>query len=570
MAAVLSVQLHDLVRKPAIHILCIILFGGIVYSNTFGVPFVFDDFHVIVENRKIDNLSAFFASNQFPNSRWVALATFAFNTGLGGLNVGGFHAVNLSIHLATGLVIYFLAKATLSSFGETTVQRYAFTPLVSSLGFVLHPVHTQSVTYIVQRMTSLATLLYLGAILLYARAVAGDDIAGDSSRSVRCILYMAAIISSLLAMSTKEISFTLPVVLALYDICFLKGGARQRVIRLAPFFLCMLVLAIWLVGLERGLNAVSHGGGDESSYPLPRVTYLITELSVLCTYLRLLLLPVGQNLDYDYPVLTSLFQPRAAAALFLITAVLWSGILLLKKSFNGSSRSPELQRIAGFAIVWFFITISIESGLVPLIDTIFEHRVYLPSVWFFIVLGMLASELYQRSVIYRQSVVVLVLALMVLSGYGTYRRNLVWQDSLTLWSDVAGKSPDKVRSWTNMGIHFVSRLDPGRAIPLLERAVSVNPDYYPAHWWLGRALTQRGESDRALDHYLIATRLAPKFSKGWESAGRLLLEKGQVKEAVYFLGRALELDPDGFASQGHLQQALMLEAQQNQSGVHTE
>jgi len=562
MAAAFSVHIQDLARKPAIHVLCIILFGGVVYSNTFGVPFVFDDYHAIVDNRRLDNLVTFLDSDLFRNPRWVAFATFAFNKGLGGLNVTGFHVFNLIIHLATGVIVYLLAKDTLSTFGENPVQRYFFAPFVASIGFVLHPLHTQSVTYIVQRMTSLATLLYLGAILLYARAVAGDETTGgDSMRPARrCMLYLAAIISCLLAMGTKEISFTLPVVLALYDICFLKGTVRDRILRVIPFFLCMLVLAYYLVGLERGMDVLTHGGGDEISYPLPRVTYLITELSVLCTYLRLLVLPIRQNLDYDYPVFTSLFQPQAAAAFILIIVTLWSGAFLLKRSFSIGSQSPELQRIGGFAIAWFFITISIESGLVPLIDTIFEHRVYLPSVWSFIAFGMLVCELHQRTLNNRQTVVVLVIALLVLSGYATYQRNLVWRDIQTLWSDVVEKSPEKTRGWTELGIYFVSKLDPGRAIPLLEHAVKLNPEYYHAHCWLGRALTQRGERDRALYHYQVTTRLAPKFSKGWELAGRLLLEKNQVREAVFFLSRALELDPDGFVSQRYLQNALLLEA----------
>lgn len=560
MSTALSATIQRLLQNPAIQILLIVLSGGVAYSNTFDVPFVLDDYHVIVDNHKLANLSTFLASDLFPNSRWIALATFAFNKGLGGLNVSGFHVVNLSIHLATGLVVFFLAKETISSFGEMSSRRYAFAPFVASLGFILHPLHTQAVTYIVQRMTSLATLLYLGAILLYARAFSGDATAGDSIRPVRFMLYVAALISCVLAMDTKEISFTLPIVLALYDICFLKGTVREKIFRLVPFFLCMLVLMSYLVGMERGMETLAHGGGDDNSLPIPRTTYLITELCVLATYLRLLILPIGQNLDYDYPEFSSIFQPQAAAALILFMALLSGGIYLLKESYKSNCHSPELQRICGFAIAWFFITISIESGLVPLIDTIFEHRVYLPSVWFFIALGVLVCELYQRTVKKKQAVVLTVLALFVLSGVATYRRNSVWQDTLTLWSDVVSKSPNKVRGWTNLGIYYVNKLEPVRAVPLLERAVSLNPDYYIAQCWLGSALMQRGDRDRALYHFLVATRLAPKYSKGWESAGRLFLEKGQAREAVYFLSQALMLNPNGFVSQGHLQKALMQEA----------
>jgi len=241
-------------------------------------------------------------------------------------------------------------------------------------------------------------------------------------------------------------------------------------------------------------------------------------------------------------------------------ALLWGGIFLLKKSFNRSCRPPVLPRVCGFAIAWFFITISVESGLVPLIDIIFEHRVYLPSVWFFIAFGMLVCELHQRSTINRQAIVVITVTLMMLSGYATYRRNHVWRDSLTLWTDVVEKSPMKTRGWTQLGIYFINKSDPAAAIPLLERAVNLNPDYYLAHCWLGLALVQQGARDRALNHYLAATRLAPTFAKGWESAGRILLEKGQANEAVFFLNRALELDPAGFVSHEHLRKSLSIDA----------
>lgn len=548
-----------LLQHPAIQVLCIILSGAAAYSNTFHVPFLFDDFHAIVENRSLDSLSTFLASDVFPNPRWVALATFALNKGLGGLDVAGFHAVNLAIHLANGLVVYFLAKATTSSFDETASRRYGAAPIIAALAFVLHPVQTQSVTYIVQRMTSLATLLYLAALLLYALNFLRVSASTSSFDPLRYLLYPAAFISCLLAMGTKEISFSLPAMLALFDVSFLRGTVRQRFLRLAPFALCMLVMPVFLFGLERGFDTFTHGGGDESSFPLPWMTYLLTEFRVLITYLRLLVLPVAQNLDYDYPVYTSIFQPQVVGSLAAIVAISTGGIYLLKSSFRPSCLSPALLRVCGFAIAWFFITISIESGFVPLIDTIFEHRVYLPSSWFMIAFGMLGCELYHRAGTARQAVLLAAISLLCISGYATYQRNQVWSDRLTLWSDVVAKSPMKARGWTELGILYVNRLDPARAIPLLERAVNLNPDYYLAQVWLGRALVQNGERDRALYHYIVTTRLAPGFSQGWELAGRLLLEKGQAGEAVYYLGRAQELDPEGFVSQGHLQRALKLE-----------
>lgn len=554
----LLITVQKLFQHPAFQVLSIILSGWLAYSNTFHVPFVFDDYHAIVENRSLDSLAVFLASGIFNSPRWVALATFAFNKGLSGADVTGFHVLNLGIHLAAGLMVYFLARVTILSFGEMTAKRYAAAPVIAALVFVLHPVHTQAVTYIVQRFTSLATLLYLGSLLLYAKACSTVS-SSDTTFSAGRLFYGSAVITCLLAMCAKEISFTLPVTMALYDVCFLRATVRQRLVRLAPFFLLMLLMPIYLIGIEQGKNIIAHGGGDEVSHPLPWLTYLYTEFRVVITYLRLLILPVGQNLDYDYPVYSSLFQFPVAASLAVLTALVAGALHLLKTSFNETCNSPALPRICGFAVAWFFVTVSIESGVVPLIDIIFEHRVYLPSVWFMFALGMLVCDLYHRAGAARHAVLLATVSLLCIYGYATYQRNHVWSDRLTLWSDVVAKSPLKTRGWTELGILYVNKLEPARAIPLLEHAVNLNPDYYLAHVWLGRALIQNGEHDRALHHYVVTTRLAPGFSQGWELAGRLLLEMGRAGEAVYYLVRAQELDPERFVSQGHLQRALMLE-----------
>lgn len=441
----MNFKIYPQIRNSFWQILLIILCGVFAYSNTFHVPFVFDDYPNIVDNRSLDTLSKYFnstvGSNFILTSRWFALATFAFNKSIGGTGVTGFHVVNLLIHLSTGLMVYFLAKTTLTSFGENTEQRYAIAPLIASLGFVLHPVQTQAVTYIVQRMTSLATLFYLVTFLLYARIFMSAPSLSLSKR--RMAFYLLAIVSTLLAMSTKEISFTLPLTLALFDVLFLKGSVKQRVTRLSPFVLCMLLMSFCLVGIDKGMDAITHGGGDELSFSLPRLTYLYTECRVIITYLRLLILPVAQNLDYSYQVFTSLFQAQVLASLVLIVALFGCGCYCVKASQKDTCRFPALLRIAGFAICWFFITLSIESGIVPLLDTIVEHRLYLPSVWFFISIAVAITELYQRATTKKALVATATTLLIIISGCATFQRNKVWRDRAALWTDVVNKAPDR-------------------------------------------------------------------------------------------------------------------------------
>lgn len=555
MPTVVLTNITDLLKKTVTQLLVLLVTGCLAYSNTLYVPFILDDFQVIGYNRTLDSVATFFASISWFDfsykSRWFALATFAANNSIGGNSVVGFHIINLLIHLATGITIYYLAQTVISVFNPALIRRYVAAPLLASLAFLLHPVHTQAVTYIVQRMTSLATLLYLVTLLLYAKTFSPCN----QLRRCRYLLYTLAFLSCLLAMSTKEISFTLPVALVIFDLCFLTGSHQQRIIRVLPFILCLLLMPVYLVGMDAGMDVINRGGGITGTTPLPRMAYLYTECRVLVTYLRLLILPVGQNLDYDYPVYTSLFETPVAASLAFLILLLVLAVYLVRASYNTAGNSAVVQRICGFSIIWFFVGHTIESAVVPLLDVIFEHRLYLPSVWFFIAGAIAGCELYHRLSAVKPYLIAGSAVLLVLAGSMTYRRNAIWHDRLSLWNDVVKKTPENVRGLTNLG-RLLRTTDPAGAITLLERAVARNPSYFPAHNELAIALSIHGESQSALRHYLETIRLAPGFAKGWKDAGLFFLQERNYLNAQKFLQKAFELDPAGFTSHKELRESL--------------
>jgi hypothetical protein len=534
--------LRDALKKPVIQLLLIAVLSTIAYANTFQVPFIFDDDAVIVANRNLNGLTTYFNSINWLSfsykSRWLPLATFAFNKQLGGNSVIGFHLVNLLIHIATSFLVYFLAETTLALFPEKPTHRhYSFAPLLAALGFTLHPVHTQAVTYIVQRMTSLSTLFYLATILLYAKACTPAAI-----RTKHFSLpYVAALIASIFAMSSKEIAFTLPLSLLLFDSCFLNGTRTQRLFRLVPFFICLLIMPLYLLGISDGLDMIAHGGSTTGDMPLNRSTYLYTEFRVIITYLRLLIVPTGQRFDYDYPTFGSLFIPQVALSLAAIIAILSYGIYLLKKSFQPECHSIPLARISGFAIVWFFLTISVESGVTPLLDTINEHRLYLPSAWLFIAFALLIAHCYHYLERYRRHVVMVTLALLTSAAVATFQRNQVWHSQLSLWTDTVQKAPHKARCWTGLGAYYVTNLEPKKAISALERALAINRSFHLAHLYLGMAYLQLGNDAQAFEQYLAVTELAPRYPDGWEHVGWLLQKSGHDAEATSFLRHAAEL-----------------------------
>src|SRR6185369_5622186 len=286
---------------------------------------------------------------------------FALNYRLGGVDVTGYHIVNLLIHLTNGGLVYclvsLLRKSPFFPVDQGT-DDYRLIPLFTTLLFICHPVQTQAVTYISQRVASLATLFYLGTLILWLVA------RNAAKRNVRILLYGVAFGTALLAMATKEIAFTLPLTLLLLEYIFFGGQLRRLVVPAALFFLAAsLIPAAFFAatGGNGGLLDLLRRLATPTNL-ISRTDYFLTQLRVQVTYLRLLVLPTGQNLDYDYPVAHSLFSLPVMASLALITGMLFGALFLLYRA-RGSGRFD--LRLIGFGILWFFITLSVESSFIP-------------------------------------------------------------------------------------------------------------------------------------------------------------------------------------------------------------
>ncbi|MBI4691537.1 MAG: hypothetical protein HY754_14925, partial [Nitrospirae bacterium] len=373
-----------LLRNPIFHLFLIAIVGFLAYSNTFHVPFVFDDVHNIVENFFIKNPGNFIEPSKakgsqlysFFKSRYIGYLTFALNYRLNSLNVTGYHIFNLTIHILNAILVYWLVTLTLKTpafsyqlsaisyqdhkedekirrwedknFSSSQVLNFSTSiALFSALIFVSHPIQTQAVTYIVQRFASLATFFYLLAIVMYIKFRIHDtkkmhdagytihdkenptacimDRESCIVSRASCIMYLASLFSAVLAMKTKEIAFTLPIVIILYEFMFftesrftihdsrftVHDSRFKRILYLIPIFLTMLIIPLTLIdiGIPAGELIEDVGKVTKGNTTLTRWEYLFTELRVVVTYIRLLFPPGNQNLDYDYPVYSSFFNP---------------------------------------------------------------------------------------------------------------------------------------------------------------------------------------------------------------------------------------------------------------------
>jgi protein O-mannosyl-transferase len=518
----------NLLTRPLMVFLLLALLAAAVYSNTFSASFHFDDQLNLIENPWIKQL---FYLRDLSGSRYVGFLTFALNYHFGRLNVFGYHLVNLLIHIINGFLVYalvrllFRASDTSGASGPTTAPWIA---LAAALLFVAHPIQTQAVTYIVQRFASLAAMFYLLTVVcyLYWRLSPPD-------RKSRNLWYAGALIATILAMKTKENTFTLPFMLLLIEAVFFAPLIRRSWIRLAPFLLTLPIIPL----SRPGALGEGEAGFASDITDITRWDYLLTQFRVITTYLRLLIFPVHQNLDYDYPVSHSLFDPPVFFSFLFLSALFVLALYLLFSSRFTSFAS----RLMAFGILWFFLTLSIESSIIPIRDVIFEHRLYLPSVGFWLAAGTLLVELFRRRPIVG---IVAVGALVTVFSVVTYQRNKVWQDELTLWTDVVEKSPQKARGYNNLGMAYAAQKQSEEAIAQYQTALNLKVDLAKARYNLGNVYHDLGRLVEAIREYQTAINLQPDYAKAHNNLGLAYKEMGQYNRAIQEYKTALSNQPD--------------------------
>ena len=529
-----------MVRAPILHLLIIALLGFLVYSNTFNAPFQFDGIINIVENTFIRNIANFILEDPSEmqlhpelqrslRSRAAGYFTFALNYRAHGLDVRGYHAVNLAIHIINALLVYFIVVLTFRTpFLNSSVvkEQSGCIAFLAALLFVCHPVQTQAVTYICQRFASLATLFYLASFLSYIK----------SQLSVRNALrythYALALVFAILAMKTKELVVTLPLMIAVYDALFFKNTLKKRLFSSFSMFLIILLFSLVIIGL--------HGSFGETAKEIKlhtnmsRTDYLFTQFRVIVTYLRLLVLPINQNLDYDYPIYRSFFNPQVFLSFLFLLGWGVLGIYL----FFRSRVSDRALRLISFGIFWFFITLSVESTVIPIVDIIFEHRIYLPSMGFFIAaissVFIIKIRLGTKTPFLEKMIIPAFVCIAIILSGAAYARNLVWTDEARLWEDVIEKSPMKSRGYSNLGSIYYKRGEYDKALEHLNRSIEVDDislDIERTYANRGLVYFTTGKYESALDDFNKAIFINPYFKEIYYLRGNVFLLKGMFNEA---------------------------------------
>jgi tetratricopeptide (TPR) repeat protein len=544
-----------------------VLFGALIalsvcaaYSNTLGAPFVLDDSIAILHNpsiRNLWNLGAVLtpASSLSTGRRPVLNLSFAINHALGGTGVWGYHAVNIIVHVFAALTLFGLVRRSLrlpawsARFGSASTGIAA---CVAAL-WALHPLLTESVTYVSQRAESLAGLFSLFTLYALVR----------SETSAHGRLWLAGSgLACFLGMSTKEVAVTLPLVAFLFDRAFLNGSLRAVLSRRPAYYAALASSWLWLAYLMVHFGFVDSGVGIASGASSFR--YLWTEAMVVARYLRLVVWPSPLVFDYG-PELAADGFIQALPFVAVVAAGAAAAVLLWR-------RSPAL----GFLASSFFIMLAPTSSFVPVQgQPMAESRMYLPAA---ALLALGALPLYYR---FRAKALGCMMGGVALLALLTFQRNRAYASDVGIWEDSLAKCPVNSRGHNNLAVALANdpsrvpralaefeealRISPGyaearcnygatlfklpgrqhEAIAQFEEALRANPGYAAAHNNLGTALGDEGRTAEAIQQYRDALRTDPRFAIAHDNLGNALAkDPGKAYEAVGEYREALRLEPD--------------------------
>ena len=373
-------------HPPFCHLIAIGLIAGVAllaYSNTFHVPFHFDDRPNITQNPNVqirvftwDRVERLVKNTYKESIRVFSYITLALNYYFGGFNVFGYHLVNLLIHVASGIFLYcfLLLTFNLPSLREKYGAISYKLALFSSLIFISHPIQTQSVTYIVQRMASMAGMFYLLALVLYVK---GRLTAGRP----RILYFGGMVLSYLLGVFSKENVAILPLFIALYEFYFFQKLSLNPKSRKILFSLIGAVVILGIFGLiiwGRRYVDLTLAGYQYRTFTMSE--RVLTQFRVVLYYMTLLIYPHPSrlNLDYDFPMSKTILDPATTLISILIIAGLVGYSLWVAK------KKPVLS----FLILWYFGNLVIESSIFPL-EMVYEHRLYLPAVGPFVLFSLM-------------------------------------------------------------------------------------------------------------------------------------------------------------------------------------
>lgn len=497
----------------------------VVYANSLPAAFVFDDRATIVSNAALgdfSNVSALFLGVRGgpTGGRPLTSLSFHLNSLVAGRSPAGYRAVNIIIHAAAAMVLYallhrMLTRASTASFLTKSPGPVAF---AVSLLWVVHPLATESVTYISQRAESLMGLCFLLCVYCAVRGFSEENSAPWFRWSAMACVF---------AVLAKEVGVVAPLVILLFDGLLESGNIGRAFSRHRSLYTGLLFS--WVAA---GLLQVSSPRGYSVSFADPVIGplgYLSRQPSAVLTYVKLAVWPAPLVFDYGYP-------PPVPGLSRLVGAAAVLGFV-----FCASVVALRRWPLLGLAGVSFFLILAPTSSVIPIwTEVVAEHRMYLPlACVLVVVVGTIvafAHWLVVRRVLATSLVApvgwILLVAAVVGLGFLTWQRNEAYRSELALWRDSVMKVPDNPRALNNLGMALVEAGNASEALTCFHKALSILPNYFEANGGMAVALERLGQISRALPYMQRARELNPESRSAWEGVARLYFRLERWEQAL--------------------------------------
>lgn len=537
----------------------------VVYFNSLSAPFYLDDHHSIVENPAIKSFSNLIEHRNYQIMRFTGYFSLAVNYNLHEYSVAGYHIFNLLIHFLTGVSIYFLIRALLNSPKiQANESLKTYLPFLTALLFLLHPLHTQAITYIVQRHAALAAMFYLLTLYFYVTARNNQNL----------LFYVLTGLAALLALLSKENTVTLPAAILLIEVLFFQTLDKKKMLIWAAsgLFSALILGFILFQFFGVSFELIDQYTHTQDTRHISRLEYFATQMLVLWHYIKLYFVPIGLHLEYDLILQKSFFSLNVLLALVAHIAVIAGAIIFAKK-----------HPLIIFAVIFYYLTHIVESGVIPLRDFAFEHRTYLPDMGLSLLLAWVL--IYLKNI--KPAFSILTAIILLSYAYLTIERNSQWADPVEFYLHETKMSPKKERVWAELGKIYMQQKDFDKALKSFGVALNIGRDgdtiqalpttflntylallysnqlkkaiYFESimpvslmsphdrsvyYYMRGNRLAKSKQSDQAIQSFKTSLENNPDNLNAKANMAALLIEKGQVQHGKLLINQVLQINPN--------------------------
>lgn len=531
-------------RKTTLILIVIVVLSGLIsYINIFDHQFLWDDEFLIQENvfiRSWKNLPQIFSTSSGEGAgrldnfyRPMQLVIYTGIYSLFGLQPWAFLLLNVLIHLINACLIFFLIKK---------LFKKDFLAFLTSILWVVHPVHTEAVTYMSGMADPLIVFFGLSSFLCYINfrqkkqarpiflpAQISKKLGASENKNLggQTYLLFFSLILFILALLSKETIIVLPGLFVLYELFFNKKKSWSDYKHILWFLIIAIIYFILRLTTLNFINTLNFYNAS-NVYTEHLLVRIFTFLASLPVYYSFLFYPVNLHMERDFPVFTSPFS----------IYVLVSLIILIFLAFVVYKSIKQKRFYLGFGIFWFFIGFMPMTGIIPVNSFLLEHWLYFPSIGFFLSLAIIIHYFWRK---YPQTkkIIAVILTIIILTFMGlTLKRNIDWKNPITFYNNILKYNEGTARVHNNLGMAYADKNDLINAEKHYLKAIETSDQYAQTHYNLARLYLQTNKQEKIIEHLKKSIEINPNFFFSYQLLGDIFKKQGQLEKAQEYYQKA--------------------------------